>query len=109
MLGVEAAREALIREVRRVFSMYGIAVDPRHINLVADLMTHGGGYRGCSRQGIGSNPSPLLKMSFETATKFLVDAAVFHEGDAMSTPSSRIVLGQVVDAGSGTFGLVHNL
>ncbi len=37
--GVEAARATLAREVQAVFGAYGIAVDPRHISLIADHMT----------------------------------------------------------------------
>lgn len=39
-LGVEAARAALLAEVTRVFGVYGIAVDKRHLSLLADFMTH---------------------------------------------------------------------
>ena len=38
--GVEAARATLMREVSSVFGAYGIAVDPRHLGLIADFMTH---------------------------------------------------------------------
>lgn len=36
--------------VQAVFGAYGIGVDPRHLGLIADFMTHTGGYRcacGC--------------------------------------------------------------
>lgn len=39
-LGVEAARATLVRECSAVFGVYGIAVDPRHLSLIADFMTH---------------------------------------------------------------------
>jgi hypothetical protein len=38
--GVEAARAAIVREVRTVFDVYGIAVDTRHLMLIADYMTY---------------------------------------------------------------------
>ena len=38
--GVEAARATLMQEVRSVFGAYGIGVDPRHLGLIADFMTH---------------------------------------------------------------------
>lgn len=38
--GVEAARATLMREVSSVFGAYGIGVDPRHLGLIADFMTH---------------------------------------------------------------------
>ena len=36
--GVEAARLTIVREIGRVFSVYGISVDTRHLSLVADAM-----------------------------------------------------------------------
>ena len=40
VLGVEAARATLVRECSAVFGAYGIAVDARHLSLIADFMTH---------------------------------------------------------------------
>jgi DNA-directed RNA polymerase, beta'' subunit/160 kD subunit len=42
--GIEAANRVIIREVKNVFAVYGIEVDPRHLSLVADYMTHSGRY-----------------------------------------------------------------
>lgn len=36
--GVEAARSVLIKEINGVFDVYGIAVDRRHLTLIADYM-----------------------------------------------------------------------
>ena len=47
MYGVEAARATLMREVRAVFGAYGIGVDPRHLGLIADFMTHMVNPSGC--------------------------------------------------------------
>jgi DNA-directed RNA polymerase I subunit RPA1 len=38
--GVEACRAAIVKEVSGVFGAYGIGVDPRHLSLIADFMTH---------------------------------------------------------------------
>lgn len=37
--GVEAARAAIVQEVGSVFGAYGIAVNARHLSLIADFMT----------------------------------------------------------------------
>ena len=37
--GIEAARNAIIREASNVFSVYSINVDERHLALIADYMT----------------------------------------------------------------------
>ena len=36
--GVEAARQAILREVGSVFKAYSIDVDMRHLELIADYM-----------------------------------------------------------------------
>lgn len=36
--GVEAARATIVNEIAGVFGVYGINVDPRHLNLIADYM-----------------------------------------------------------------------
>ncbi|KAH7314988.1 hypothetical protein KP509_21G029700 [Ceratopteris richardii] len=107
--GVEAARATIVSEVKKVFMSYGISVDVRHLNLIADFMTHAGGFRPCNRIGIDSNSSPFLKMSFETVSKFLVESTLKNQWDRLESPSSRIILGQVVDMGTGSFDLLQNI
>jgi DNA-directed RNA polymerase beta' subunit len=107
--GVEAARQAIVDEVTSVFAVYGIAVDPRHLNLVADYMTNRGGYNGFNRVGIASQPSPLLKASFESTMAFIRESALTSERDTLKTPASCIVVGRVVRSGTGAFDLLQSL
>ncbi|CAL5398113.1 unnamed protein product [Camellia sinensis] len=108
--GVEAARETILREVKHVFQIYGVEIDYRHLSLIAEFMTHSGGYRPMSRHGgIAESISPLLKMSFETASKFIVEAASHGMSDNLETPSSRICLGLPVKMGTGCFDLMQKL
>ncbi|KAG0167267.1 hypothetical protein DFQ28_004559 [Apophysomyces sp. BC1034] len=107
--GVEAARNAVIKEVGSVFGVYGIKVDRRHLTLIADYMTFEGGYKPFSRIGIGSNVAPFLKMSFESTCKFLTDATLHGDYDTLDSPSSRIVLGKVVEGGTGSFEVLQPL
>ena len=107
--GVEAARQTLVQEVRNVFGVYGIGVDARHLTLIADFMMQQGNYRPCSRAGIETSPSPFLKMSYETAAAFLVDATMKGAEDTLESPSSRIVMGRVPDLGTGSFGLRYDM
>lgn len=108
--GVEAARETIISEISNVFTSYGIAVNIRHLTLIADFMTHSGRYRPMSRLGsISECISPFSKMSFETASKFIVDAAKHGLVDNLETPSSRICLGLPVKMGTGSFGLMQKV
>ncbi|GAV72253.1 RNA_pol_Rpb1_2 domain-containing protein/RNA_pol_Rpb1_3 domain-containing protein/RNA_pol_Rpb1_1 domain-containing protein/RNA_pol_Rpb1_5 domain-containing protein/RNA_pol_Rpb1_4 domain-containing protein [Cephalotus follicularis] len=108
--GVEAARETIIREITHVFKSYGISVNIRHLTVIADFMTHSGGYRPMNRLGgIAESVSPLSKMSFETASKFIVQAACHGEVDNLETPSARICLGLPVKMGTGSFDLMQKL
>eukprot|EP00899_Mesostigma_viride_P013846 jgi/Mesvir1/22462/Mv18493-RA.1 len=107
--GVEAARATVLSEVSSVFKVYGIAVDPRHLELIGDFMTAHGGYRACNRLGIDSSPSPLLKISFETATQFLTDATLSGATDWLDSPSASIVMGKPVKMGTGAMGLLLNV
>ena len=106
-LGVEAARATIMAEVSSVFGAYGIAVDPRHLTLIADYMTHTGGYRACNRLGIESSTSPFLKMSFETAANFLISATLHRETDPLTSASSRIVVGRPISAGTGSLDILQ--
>ncbi|KAF8395746.1 hypothetical protein HHK36_019697 [Tetracentron sinense] len=107
--GVEAARGTIINEVKRVFGLYGISVNIRHLTLIADFMTHSGGYRPMSRYGIADSTSPFSKMSFETASRFIVEAAYHGEIDNLESPSARICLGLPVKMGTGCFDLMQKL
>ncbi|XP_041024311.1 DNA-directed RNA polymerase I subunit 1 [Juglans microcarpa x Juglans regia] len=108
--GVEAARETIIREIQHVFGSYGISVNMRHLTLIAEYMTHSGGYRPMNRLGgIAESTSPFSKMSFETASKFIVEAAYHGERDELETPSARICLGLPVKMGTGCFDLMQKI
>ena len=85
-LNTLGAKEALnpaihfiFQEIRNVFAAYGIAVDYRHLSLVADYMTFEGTYKAFNRMGIGSNASALQKMTFETTMAFLKEATLSGE------------------------------
>merc|ERR1712212_486081 len=101
--GIDAARRVLVREINNVFSVYGIAVDPRHLSLVSDYMTFEGRYKALNRLGIATNQSPLQKASFETSMAFLKSALITGAKDDMASPSARIVTGRLVGSGTGSF------
>lgn len=99
--GIEATREVLRTEISNVFKAYGISVDPRHLSLVADYMTHSGQVQAMTRTGIANSSSPFLKMSFESTMKFLESTSATGEYDNMGSPSASIVLGLPVRVGTG--------
>ncbi|TKA83109.1 hypothetical protein B0A55_00885 [Friedmanniomyces simplex] len=104
--GVEAARAAIVIELQSVFGGHGISVDPRHLMLIADYMTRGGVYQSFSRMGYRGNPSPFMKMSFETTVGFLRDAVLEGEWDDLTNPSARIATGSMAKVGTGGFDVL---
>jgi DNA-directed RNA polymerase I subunit RPA1 len=106
LYGVEAARATIIREMHAVFSGHGIDVDNRHLNLIADTMTKGGGFTPFNRMGMRGNVSPFMKMSFETTVGFLRDAVLERDWDDLRGPSARIVVGRLGGVGTGAFDVL---
>ncbi|RHY34590.1 hypothetical protein DYB32_000813 [Aphanomyces invadans] len=104
--GVEAARASISKQIQDVFGVYGISVDPRHLNLLADYMTHHGDYMPLNRSGMVHKGSSFQQITFETSMKFLTAAATANLGDSMDGPSARLVLGQPVKLGTGSFSLL---
>ncbi|MEQ2182615.1 DNA-directed RNA polymerase I subunit RPA1, partial [Goodea atripinnis] len=77
--GIEVALKVIEKEIKDVFAVYGIEVDPRHLSLVADYMCFEGIYKPLNRHAIMSNSSPLQQMTFETSYKFLKQATMLGE------------------------------
>ncbi|XP_012587032.1 PREDICTED: DNA-directed RNA polymerase I subunit RPA1 isoform X2 [Condylura cristata] len=107
--GIEAALRVIEKEIRDVFAVYGIAVDPRHLSLVADYMCFEGVYKPLNRFGIRSNSSPLQQMTFETSFQFLKQATLMGSHDELRSPSACLVVGKVVKGGTGLFELKQPL
>jgi DNA-directed RNA polymerase I subunit RPA1 len=63
-------------------------------------MTFNGGYRPFNRFGMNENPSPLLRMSYETTMNYLSDSALTRQIDLGKTPSACIVLGKPARIGT---------
>lgn len=105
--GIEAAARVIVKEVKNVFAVYGIEVDPRHLSLIADYMTFDGTYKPCNRSGMESSASPIQQMSFETTMKFLNSVTLTGFQEQLKSPSSRISLGHVVSGGTGCFDLLQ--
>ena len=104
--GVEACRATIMREMDSVFKHHSINVDMRHLNLIADVMTRGGGFTPFNRMGLKSSVSPFMKMSFETTLGFLKDAVLENDWDDLKNPSARIVTGKVGTVGTGAFDVL---
>ena len=109
ILGIEAGRKAIKKEIQEVMEYYDITVNDRHLGLLADTMTHRGVIMSTTRHGINrSDRSPLTKCTFEETVKFLLQAARNSSVDPLESVSPNIMLGKLAPIGSGTFDLLFN-
>jgi len=107
-LGIEAARILIIKEIQSIFGSYGINIDVRHVNLLADTMTYRGEVLGITRFGIEKmRDSVLMLASFEKTADHLFDAAVRGRVDAIDGVSECIIMGIPIPLGTGFFKLLH--
>ncbi len=107
VLGIEAARQAIIEESVNVIKEQGLDIDMRHIMFIADLMTAGGNIRGITRTGITSGKeSVLARASFETPIKHIVNASLIGEEDLLNSVVENVMLNQPVPLGTGLPDLI---
>lgn len=107
VLGVEAARNAIINEASRTLEEQGLTVDIRHIMLVADLMTNDGDVKAIGRHGIsGRKSSVLARAAFEITSTHLLRAGITGEVDTLEGVVENIIVGQPVTVGTGAVNLV---
>lgn len=107
VLGIEAARNAIINEALATLSEQGIMVDVRHIMLVADMMCMEGEVKQIGRHGIaGEKESVLSRAAFEVTVNHLLDAAVAHESDILCGVTENVIVGQPIQLGTGDVKLV---
>ena len=108
VLGIEAARSSIINEISTTMSSHGMSVDPRHIQLLGDVMTFKGEVLGITRFGLAKMRDSVLQLaSFEKTTDHLFDAAFYMKTDKVEGVSECIILGQSMHIGTGAIGVVQ--
>jgi DNA-directed RNA polymerase subunit A" len=107
VLGIEAARNAIIHEALSTLAEQGIMVDVRHIMLVADMMCMEGEVKQIGRHGIaGEKESVLSRAAFEVTVNHLLDAAVANEVDELNGVTENVIVGQPIQLGTGDVKLI---
>ncbi len=103
VLGIEAARNAIIEELREAMEAAGVSnVDVRHLMLVADIMTVDGSIKAIGRYGIaGEKAGVLARASFETPINHLVRASLQGEYDRFDSVIENVMANQPVKVGTG--------
>lgn len=73
VLGIEAVRKSVEREMNHVISFDGSYVNYRHLALLCDIMTCRGHLMAITRHGINrQDVGALMRSSFEETVKALV-------------------------------------
>ena len=108
VLGIEAARNAIVEEAYGTLADAGLNVDIRHIMMVADVMTNDGTVRAIGRHGIsGKKSSVLARAAFEITSAHLLHAAIIGETDKLEGVTENIIVGQPVTLGTGAVNLKY--
>lgn len=110
VLGIEAARQLIVREVASVVQEQGLNVNIRHTMFLADLMTHRGVINGITRGGItGEKESVLARASFETPIKHITGAGLLGEKDELRSVVENVMMNQNIPLGTGLPQLIAKI
>ncbi len=110
VLGVEAARETLVNEIKKTLGEQGIEVDPGYMGVAADAMCVNGDVESMNRYGIMKHKKSVLnRLNFEETIKVLFNSAVSNKKDMLSTPMANLMIDQLSPVGTGTVKLKWKL
>jgi DNA-directed RNA polymerase subunit A" len=107
VMGIEAARQALINEATDTLKEQGLNVDIRHIMLVSDIMTVDGDVKPIGRHGIsGEKASVLARAAFEVTVNHLLDSGMRGDIDELRGVTENVIVGQPIRLGTGNVKLI---
>ena len=107
VLGIEAARQTIINEIKKIIESQGLDINERHLKLVADSMTSSGVIKGVTRMGIISDKASILaRATFETPDKQIINATMHGGRDELKSVIENILLNQPIPVGTGLPGLL---
>ncbi|GAB6947086.1 DNA-directed RNA polymerase subunit A'' [Vulcanisaeta sp. JCM 16161] len=107
VLGIEAARTVIMRELKKVLDQQGLDTDIRHLMLISDVMTWTGRVRQVGRHGVvGEKESPLARAAFEVTVKNLVEASIKGELESFRGVVESVLAGKYIPIGTGIVQLL---
>jgi DNA-directed RNA polymerase II subunit RPB1 len=110
VLGIEAARNGILRELRNVIEFDGSYVNYRHLAILCDLMTQRGSLMAITRHGINrSDTGALMRCSFEETVEILMEAAAVGEKDDCHGIAENVMFGQMAPMGTGAFDVALDI
>lgn len=107
MFGIEATKQTVINEVKKVIDSQGLNIDIRHITLISDMMCFSGNIKGITRYGVVKEKSSILaRASFETPIRHIFGAGLTGEVDYLTSVIENVMINQPVPVGTGLPDLV---
>jgi DNA-directed RNA polymerase II subunit RPB1 len=102
VLGIEAAQQVLVEELRQVLSFDGSYVNERHLQLLVDVMTLSGTLTAMTRHSMHKlGGSTYHHASFEETQDVLIQAAAFGTYDNVTGVTENLMMGQLMPGGTG--------
>ena len=108
VLGIEAARSTIIKEIQVVTR--DLSIDPRHMYLLADVMTYKGEVLGITRFGLAKMRDSVLQLaSFEKTADHVFAAGEMGKRDGVRGVSECVIVGKTASVGTGMVDVVRGL
>ena len=102
--GIEAARAAIFKELAALIAGTGIPVNPRHIQIIVDVMSSSGILMQCTARGtVRQHLGAYSESSFEQAVQAFKRSAVSGSSESVSATSTSILVGAQCVFGTGSF------
>ena len=109
MLGIEAARQSILREILEAFTDASY-INYHHVSVLCDRMTATVKMVSIFRHGINNdNIGPIAKASFEETPEMFLRAARHGELDPVTGVSANIMCGQEGYFGTGSFQVMLDI
>jgi DNA-directed RNA polymerase II subunit RPB1 len=104
VLGIEAARQSIYREIMEVLEFDGSYINSHHVSLLSDRMCVSKKLISMSRHGTNQdNIGPIAKASYEETGEVFLNAAAFGEIDKLRGVSANVMCGQYGYFGTSSF------
>lgn len=106
LLGIEAARALVFRNLTQMLRTFGVTMGSRHIDLLCDKMTFSGELLGCTRHGLrqanqlSQEGNYVQRATFEQPIDVMMTAASTKGEDQLNGPLARQVFGQTIYTGT---------
>jgi hypothetical protein len=110
MLGIDAVRELIVRELRHTMNVAGVFMSDIHLMVLASYMTRDGFVNPCTLSGVSASGSFVKAMTFESVVNIAVQAATTGMHDRVTERMApALIFGERLRVGTGMFDIISSL